>query len=237
MPDKITQIPAPRVPIVDPQTGYINREWYRFLYNLYSIAGTGTSGISTVDLALAPVPQFTDAGGGTAPVIIEEVDIGPPFPPIPGEFEDKGPPPYVPPNSSVYTNDSPPPEPPTPPYEDKNPAPYVPPVPLPLPVPTLKTADFTVADNELWLINNKSGSTCTVTLPTASAWSGRTVTFQNYQAQLLISASADVVPQGGGTAQTGILLNIAGNWATLVSNGTNWVIMQAGEYNNLLLES
>lgn len=207
MPDKITQIPAPRVPIVDPQTGYINREWYRFFYNLYNIAGTGTSSISTVDLALAPVPQFTDGGGGTAPVIIEEVDIGPPFPPIPGEFE------------------------------DKNPAPYVPPVPLPLPVPTLKTADFTVTDNELWLINNKSGSTCTVTLPTASAWSGRTVTFQNYQAQLLISASANVVPQSGGAAQTGILLNIAGNWATLVSNGTNWVIMQAGEYNNLLLES
>ena len=103
--------------------------------------------------------------------------------------------------------------------------------------PYTKTADFTVADGETWIINNKSGATCTVTLPTASTHTGRVITFQNYQAQNLVSASANVIPQGGGTAQTGILLNIAGNWATLVSNGTNWVIMQAGEYNNLLLES
>ena len=34
--------------------------------------------------------------------------------------------------------------------------------------PVTKTADFTVAASETWLINNKSGSTCTVTLPSAS---------------------------------------------------------------------
>jgi hypothetical protein len=57
MPDKITQIPAPRVPFVDANTGLVSREWYRFLYNLYNITGGGTSDISTVDLALEPVPQ------------------------------------------------------------------------------------------------------------------------------------------------------------------------------------
>jgi len=91
--------------------------------------------------------------------------------------------------------------------------------------PVTKTTDFTVAAGETWIINNKSGSTCTVTLPSPSANSGRTLTFQNYQAQLLISASSNVVPLGGGSAGTAILFDIVGNWATMVSDGTNWVIM------------
>lgn len=103
--------------------------------------------------------------------------------------------------------------------------------------PVTKTADFTVAATETWLINNKSGSTCTVTLPSASTNSGRMLTFQNYQAQLLVSNASNVVPLSGGAAGTAILDNIAGNWATMVSNGTNWVIMQAASNNNLLLES
>lgn len=93
--------------------------------------------------------------------------------------------------------------------------------------PVIKTADFTVASGELWIINNKSGSTCTVTLPAASVYAGRTLNFQNYQNQSLVSASSDVIPQGGGSAGSAILTNVAGNWATLVSNGTNWVITQA----------
>jgi hypothetical protein len=100
--------------------------------------------------------------------------------------------------------------------------------------PVTKTADFTVAYNETWLINNKSGSTCTVTLPDAATNSGRYLTFQNNQDQNLVSASSNVVPQGGGAAGTSILINVSGNWATLVSNGTNWVIMQAASFNNLL---
>ena len=102
--------------------------------------------------------------------------------------------------------------------------------------PVTKTADFTLASNENWVINNKSGSTCVVTLPVASAWVGREVTFQNYQNQLLNSASSNVVPQSGGSAGTSILLAVAGNWATIVSDGSNWIIMQAAAYNNLLLE-
>ena len=100
--------------------------------------------------------------------------------------------------------------------------------------PVVKTADFTVASGELWIINNKSGSTCTVTLPTASVYAGRTLNFQNYQDQSLVSASSNVIPQGGGSAGSAILTNVAGNWATLVSNGTNWVITQAASFNCLL---
>jgi hypothetical protein len=102
-------------------------------------------------------------------------------------------------------------------------------------VPVTVTADFTVGTSN-WYINNKSGSTCTVTLPTASTWPGRYLTFQNYQAQTLVSASSNVVPRAGGAAGTAILLAVAGNWATMVSDGTNWVIMQAAANNCLLLE-
>ena len=102
-------------------------------------------------------------------------------------------------------------------------------------VPVTVTADFTVGTSN-WYINNKSGSTCTVTLPSAASYTGRTLTFQNYQAQTLVSASSNVVPQAGGAAGTAILLAVAGNWATMVSDGTNWVIMQAAANNCLLLE-
>jgi hypothetical protein len=102
--------------------------------------------------------------------------------------------------------------------------------------PVTKTADFTVADGDIWYINNKSGSTCTVTLPAASSWTGRTLTFKNMQAQLLVSASSDVVPIDSTSAGTAILLAVVGNWATMVSDGTNWIIMQQAANNCLLLE-
>jgi hypothetical protein len=103
-------------------------------------------------------------------------------------------------------------------------------------IPVTKTANFTVGLGEVWIINNKSGSTCTVTLPTASSYAGRALTFQNYQAQFLVSASSNVVPLAGGAAGTAILENVAGNWATLVSDGTNWVMMQEAPNNALLIE-
>jgi hypothetical protein len=102
--------------------------------------------------------------------------------------------------------------------------------------PVTKTADFTVAANETWLINNKSGSTCTVTLPSASLYVGRYLTFKNLQAQTLVSASSNVVLIDGTSAGTAILLAVVGNWATMVSDGTNWIIMQQAANNCLLLE-
>jgi hypothetical protein len=102
--------------------------------------------------------------------------------------------------------------------------------------PVTKTANFTVADSEVWLINNKSGSTCTVTLPTASSWTGRVLRFQNYQVQTVVSASSNVVPLTGGAAATSILLASSGDAATLVSDGTNWLVTQYIPNNILLLE-
>lgn len=102
--------------------------------------------------------------------------------------------------------------------------------------PVTKTANFSVAAGETWLINNKSGSSCTVTLPSASANTGRVLRFQNYQAQTLVSASSNVVPLAGGAAGTAILAAVAGDTATLVSDGTNWIMTQYVPNNVLLLE-
>ena len=102
--------------------------------------------------------------------------------------------------------------------------------------PVTKTADFSVAAGETWLINNKSGSSCTVTLPTASTNTGRVLHFQNYQAQTLVSASSNVAPLAGGAATTAILEAVAGANATLVSDGTNWIMTQYDSNNALQLE-
>ena len=102
--------------------------------------------------------------------------------------------------------------------------------------PVTKTANFSVAAGETWLINNKSGSSCTVTLPTPSTNTGRVLHFQNYQAQTLVSASSNVVPLAGGSATTAILEAVAGANATLVSDGTNWIMTQYDSNNALQLE-
>ena len=102
--------------------------------------------------------------------------------------------------------------------------------------PVTYTANFSVAATDLWIINNKSGSSCTATLPAAASYSGRVLHFQNYQAQTLVSASSNVVPLAGGAATTSILLASAGDSATLVSDGANWLMTQYVPNNILLLE-
>lgn len=102
--------------------------------------------------------------------------------------------------------------------------------------PVTATSNYSVTTTDTWIINNKSGSSLTVTLPAASTNTGRELTIQNYQAQTVISASSNVVPQGGGSAGTAILAASVGDSATLVSDGTNWVSMQYASYNNLLIE-
>jgi hypothetical protein len=90
--------------------------------------------------------------------------------------------------------------------------------------PVTKTGNFTLAATENWIICNGSGS-ITVTLPAASSWTGRELTIKTIAAQTVVSASSNVVPLNSGTAGTAILSANAGRWATLVSDGTNWVIM------------
>ena len=54
MPSNITQIPAPRVPVIDAKTGLMSREWYRFFINLFNLTGEGSNTISLTDLQVGP---------------------------------------------------------------------------------------------------------------------------------------------------------------------------------------
>ena len=99
---------------------------------------------------------------------------------------------------------------------------------------TVTTSTYSLSTTDLWVINNYAG-TCTLTLPTASSYSGRVLNIQNYQAFTVVSASSNVIPIAGGSASTAILNAIAGDRCTLVSNGTNWVMTQYTP-NNILLQ-
>ena len=199
----VTQITAPRVELIDPRSGLMSREWYRFFYNLYTITGEGTG----VTLAI-------NGGTGISSYLVGDLlyantttTLAKLHPGVAGQvLTTNGA--NAAPEWTTFTGTA----------------------------PVTKTANFILADTDSWVINNKSGSTCTVTLPTPSAYTGRQVVFKNMQAQTLVSASSNVVPLDGTSAGTAILLDVVGNWATMVSDGTNWVIMQAASNNNLLLE-
>jgi hypothetical protein len=52
-----TQITPPRVPIIDQETRYVSREWYRYFYSLYEFTGLGTG-----------VLPITSGGTGTTDI-------------------------------------------------------------------------------------------------------------------------------------------------------------------------
>jgi len=229
-----TPITPPRVPLIDPRTGLIDRAWYLFFLSLQDIA------TAVVDDVVGPSAETLLASYDAALMSVnQELQTLPPTADLSAELikqiQEAN---LVDCCSSLVSQ--------TAEMQKQIEALQVQPIVDTAAIiasinaassaPVTKTADFTVADNETWLINNKSGSTCTVTLPTASAWSGRTLTFKNMQAQTLVSAFSNVVPIDSTVAGTAILLAVVGNWATMVSDGTNWVIMQQAANNCLLLE-
>ena len=59
-PINITNIPPPRVAFIDPRTGLIANQWYRFFLNLFKLTGNGASETSITDLQVGPpVYDFT----------------------------------------------------------------------------------------------------------------------------------------------------------------------------------
>ena len=280
----ITQITAPRVPLIDSQTGLMSREWYRFFYNLYVITGDGTgitavvnggtglgtiptngqlligngtgytlntlgfgagisvtNGSGTISVANTGVLSFSAGTTGLTPatattgvvtlagtLAIANGGTNATATPTAGAIA------YGTGTAYAFTAAGTAGQ--TLTSAGAGTPTWATPVVNTVSAPVTKTANFTVADGEAWLINNKSGSTCTVTLPAAASWIGRQLIFKNMQAQTLVSASSNVVPIDSTSAGTAILLDVVGNWATMVSDGTNWVIMQAASNNNLLLE-
>jgi hypothetical protein len=216
------------VPLIDPRTGLIDRAWYLFFLSLQDIA---TSVVEDVDLATDSISLLASYDAALL-LVNQELQTLPPVVtlPVPDVLTDC----CSALESQVAEMQKQ--------IEALQVQPIVDTAAITAAInaassaPVTKTADFTVADNETWIINNKSGSTCTVTLPTASAWTGRYLTFKNLQAQTLVSASSNVVLIDGTVAGTAILLAVVGNWATMVSDGTNWVIMQQAANNCLLLE-
>ena len=77
-----TRIPAPRVSLVDPQTGVVSNEWFRFFNNIYAITYSGTNTITAGTYGSATnVAQVTinDFGITTAlsnvPIAIDATQI------------------------------------------------------------------------------------------------------------------------------------------------------------------
>jgi hypothetical protein len=60
-PINVTNIPAPRVDFIDPKTGLMAREWYRFFFNLFRLTGSGTNEVSLSDLQIGP-PVYDFSG-------------------------------------------------------------------------------------------------------------------------------------------------------------------------------
>lgn len=61
----ITNLPSSRVEFIDPRTGLMSREWYRFFLNLFTLTGGGNNQTSLDDLQLAPPFVPSTSGSGT----------------------------------------------------------------------------------------------------------------------------------------------------------------------------
>jgi hypothetical protein len=241
----ITKIPSARVRLLDENTGLISREWFRFLNNLYIVSGGETQGIAQIENggtgASTAARARRNLGAGTVNRVIGTGYASGLS--LVGDITDEG---TISLQGEVIVNsgdlvgtidintqttgDLPIDTRTSGSLDVATRASGVLPVAnggtgVAATTVVTKTADFTVADTDGWLINNKSGSTCTVTLPDATLWGGRQITFKNLQAQTLVSASSNVAPIGSATPGTAILPASVGAWATLISDGTNWVIM------------
>jgi hypothetical protein len=90
------------------------------------------------------------------------------------------------------------------------------------------SSSYTVDNNTTWLTINTSVLT-TLTLPNAASYPGKELHIRQTGGGSLQSASSNIIPfqtPPTGSTSTGILTASTHRAVTLVSDGTNWVIMQ-----------
>lgn len=83
-PPNITNIPAPRVPLIDDRTGLMSREWYRFFLNLFTLTGSGSDTTTLQDVQLGP-PGADEAAFQAA--LQAYMDVTPPVQAVPITFD------------------------------------------------------------------------------------------------------------------------------------------------------
>jgi hypothetical protein len=90
------------------------------------------------------------------------------------------------------------------------------------------STSITVGDNDTWL-NIHQDAQVTITLPLASSYTGREVIIKQTGSGVVTSASQNIIgftTAFNGSTQTAIINPANRRYVTLVSDGTNWVIMQ-----------
>lgn len=87
----------------------------------------------------------------------------------------------------------------------------------------ITASTYVVISTDTHLVANFAG-TVTLTLPTASVSLGRELTIRTVTNNTVVSASSNVAPRAGGANGTAILSATAGQWAYLISDGTQWQI-------------
>ena len=111
-PPNITNIPPPRVPLIDERTGLMSREWYRFLLSLFTLTGSGSNSTSLQDVQLGPpgvdeaalqaaLQAYADVTPPAAPAVVDAlVDVAAQLAPpaaqaTPGAFDTLDPPAFL----------------------------------------------------------------------------------------------------------------------------------------------
>ena len=72
-----TNITPPRVAMVDPKTGIITRDWYRFFSSLFNLTGAGTNQIALDELQIGP-DGGVDSGLAVIESQIQDLNLAPP---------------------------------------------------------------------------------------------------------------------------------------------------------------
>ena len=91
---------------------------------------------------------------------------------------------------------------------------------------TFTGSPATIGRGQYFIFNR--GTAQVVNMPAPSSFPGRTLNFKNIQAQTVDSAASNIVPIDSATPGTAILPAVDGAWAEMISDGTNWIIMQRG---------